>query len=210
MIEPLLNLIEKLESETKNIGYPNEVQTSPREYGYCTAIIALAVIILESAVNRVRDIRQDESKPAVQYLQAILSDSLDFVAELFVIRDAIVHAHNWEGIIQDDDENGLHFADRPNLPPQYGDKKYRHYVDPELRQTKTLRLNVIPTRIWRDDVLKVLVTLELVLRKLYEIAPHHVGVTAAIFKFHGEYVSLQSAVARMVETKLCGTTSGQP
>lgn len=207
MIEPLLRLVEIFELETKNVGYPNEVQTSPREYGYCPAIIVLAVVVFESALNLIRHSskEKEEDKPnrAIDYFRSLSAEpSINAkVAELFVIRDAIVHNHVWDGSIIDD-QDGLHYIEGPRLTSGYGDKKHKKHVNEESHQTKELGLNVVPTKIWRRDVVEVFSVIDEALIFLESIDRGYFGADKQIFIFHGEYVSFHTAVARIKKTGL--------
>ena len=204
MIEPLLSLVEKFELETRTAGFPNEVQTSPWEYGHSAAIIALAAMIFESALNRAAHLRKESvGKDRIAYFGSLVNDPWlsAAVAELFVVRDVIAHNHVWEGLVVNDD-SGLRYTNGPVLSAGYGDKKYRALVDRTSRQTKKLGLNVVPTRMWRQDVLNVLVALDKALSALEQINPGYFDVTTPAFKFHGEYVSFRDAVSRMKATKL--------
>jgi hypothetical protein len=89
LIQPTIELVEKLESWA--VVEPNEVQTGRNENGYSCSVIALAVLVLESALNRTRYLRKDASSRKIsiaEYFSKISPDqnlALD-VNEIFAIR----------------------------------------------------------------------------------------------------------------------------
>src|SRR5437870_3913166 len=95
LVQPLLNLVEMLESLAPAI--PNEVQTGQRENGYSLAIIILAITVLESALNRTAYVR-GEPPDGPEYFASLSSDKtlVAEVEELYAVRNAIVHNHVWE------------------------------------------------------------------------------------------------------------------
>jgi hypothetical protein len=97
LLEPLAGLVTELQSFP--VIPANEVQGAPRENGYSCAVVALSVVLLESAINRTKYRRGDGARSdPVNYFRSItakpdLSDELD---EVIAVRDAIVHNHLWE------------------------------------------------------------------------------------------------------------------
>jgi hypothetical protein len=133
-------------------GEPNEVQTSPMENGYAISIIALAAFLLEGACGRARFVSGSDQKrcSAADTLRHFGGNALaDKVEEIFVVRDAIAHAHLWKAKILWT-ENDLRFAEPPVRLPSYGDKKFHRIVDLNSRTTRQLKLDIFPTRIYRS------------------------------------------------------------
>jgi hypothetical protein len=60
LIDPLVKLLEILMAMP--VKPPNEVQTSRSENGYSTAIIVLAALVFESAINWVRYHEKDTGR----------------------------------------------------------------------------------------------------------------------------------------------------
>jgi hypothetical protein len=150
LLQPTVKLMEVLES--LNPKGPNEVQASPLKNGYSTAIVALTVSLLESALNRTQYIMGGEYKrDLIKFFRAAFSSSAlhETLEELFVVRDAIVHNHVWAVKFKDEEE-GMKLVSA-QLLLGYGDKKFRKVMDPETRKTRLLRMNLFPTRICRLD-----------------------------------------------------------
>src|SRR4029453_846874 len=130
---------------------PNEVQTSPMENGYAISIIALSAFLLEGACGRARFVSGKGRKrcSAADTLRQFGGNDLaDKVEEIYVVRDAIAHAHLWKAKIFWT-ENDLRFAEPPMRLPSYGDKKFHRIVDVNSRTTSQSKLDVFPTRIHR-------------------------------------------------------------
>src|SRR4030067_468466 len=60
LIRPILTLVESLASDKPVV--PKEGKTCHRENGYSCAIVALAVFLQESALNRTRYVRGEDGK----------------------------------------------------------------------------------------------------------------------------------------------------
>src|SRR5437870_3074427 len=95
LVQPLVDLLAKLESLSPTV--PNEVQTGQRENGYSMAIIILAALLFESALNRTAYIR-NESIRGPDYFKTISSDQTlkDEIEEIYAARNLIAHNHVWE------------------------------------------------------------------------------------------------------------------
>src|SRR5918996_6355327 len=97
LIDPLLTLLETLEAAPRQP--PNEVQTGRGENGYSVAIVVLAVMLLESAINMIRYHERCTGRMHVaKYFATICPDPelAEAIDEVFGVRDAIVHNHVWE------------------------------------------------------------------------------------------------------------------
>jgi hypothetical protein len=159
LIDPILLLIEDLEG--RRLVKPNQVQANQPENGLSCSIAALSVFLLESAINRTKYLRTKyltEEEPevgrsAVDYFAQISSDPdlVGDVEEIFALRDVIAHNHVWEADVEWDEHQKLRFVSDPVLVEGYGDKRFRKVLDPKTRQSKRLRLNLFPARIWRRD-----------------------------------------------------------
>ena len=179
----MLNLLEELESTTAT--EPNEVQTGSQENGYSCAIVILAVLLLESALNRTRFIRNDnasEHRAASAYFAHISSDRelAESITEVFALRDAIAHNHLWKADVYWDDAGKLRFGSPPKLLEGYGDKRLHRVMDSDTRRSHILGLDLFPPRIWRRDayltlnvVFKALEALEEMDRNYFYISPQH-------------------------------------
>jgi len=191
LLQPIADLCDQMLRLSS--GEPNEVQTSPRENGYAISIIALAAFLLEGACGRVRYVsgwNQKQCSPAATLRHFGANDLADRVEEIFVVRDAIAHAHLWTAKISWT-ENNLRFAQQPVQLPGYGNKKFRRIVDPDSRTTRQLKLDVFPTRIHRRTAIvvlkecaKALQFLESKDRRFVHLAPHDVSFGGKLVPFY--------------------------
>ncbi len=189
LVQPIADLCDqmlRLRSEE-----PNEVQTSFRENGYAISIIALTAFLLEGACGRVRYVSRDKPRSAPATFRHLGgSDLADKVEEIFVVRDAIAHAHLWAGKIAWT-ENDLTFAQQPVQLASYGDDKFKRIVDLNSRTTRLLKLDVLPTRIHRRTAIVVIKEaaqalnfLELKDRNFVHLTPQHVQVEGKLIPFY--------------------------
>lgn len=160
--QPIADLFEKLLSHPRTKS--NTVQATRFENGYSASIILLLVALLESCTCRLRYIKKTRGMqksersalnvittyyPRLKHRKAII--------DVYVLRDVIFHNHVWEIDYEWGDVSGmaLQQAVKDSLS---GDKKYVDRVNPKTRKTKALKLNVVPIRVDRTDVLKVFQT----------------------------------------------------
>jgi hypothetical protein len=156
LLQPIADLCDQMLRLSS--GEPNEVQTSPRENGYAISIIALSAFVLEGACGRARYVcgsGQKQCSPADTLRDFGESGLAQRIQEIFVVRDAIAHAHLWTAKISWA-ENNLELLGPPVQLPGYGDKKFEKLVDPDSRTTRQLKLDVFPTRIHRRTAIIVL------------------------------------------------------
>ena len=141
---------------------PNEVQASSPENGYSVSIIVLAVLLIESFVNRAQYLLPKTSKPKNPYkfVESHYPDSgwVEKIRELSVLRDLIAHNHIWEATYGWGEEIDMKLVKTPIKQTGYGDGKFDDVVDLDSRLTKSLKLNVFPTKINYLDVKIVLKT----------------------------------------------------
>src|SRR5258708_2075783 len=127
LIEPILELVEKLESIRP--AEPNEVQTAQHENGFSCGIIALSLFLLESAINRTKYVRGDKSKSDLKKYFLMLSKNetvSNEIDEIIAVRDAIVHNHLWEANVFWDGGDGtysLKFSEPPKPIEGYGNER---------------------------------------------------------------------------------------
>jgi len=95
LIEPLIDLIEKL--ERRPAVRPNEVQTAQRENGYSCAIVVLSVILFESALNRTAYVRGERGNGPDYFMEISPDKNISTeIEEIFALRNVIAHNHLWE------------------------------------------------------------------------------------------------------------------
>jgi hypothetical protein len=156
--QPIANLVERWTALRPTSS--SRVQSGYFEHGYAASVILLLVAMFESYVVRLRYV-QDKKVPvnARSALDVVFSlyprlRHKRALVEVYVLRDAIFHNHLWEVEYSWGHAAGsrLHSATRH---PAFGDRKYSARVDSQRRKTKTLGLNVVPTRIDRRDAVRV-------------------------------------------------------
>jgi hypothetical protein len=159
-------MVELQELEEADAVPPNDFQTNPGENGHSLAIAMLGAVVIESAINHVRLVRHHSVRPrgrrehVVTYLARMRGarELTRDVEEVFAVRDAIVHAHQYIGAFTWDDAVGFRTVRRPRLRRGYGDDRLRAVVRDGSPHTRRLGLNLMPTRVWRRDAYLVLQT----------------------------------------------------
>jgi hypothetical protein len=155
LLQPIFDLFQLLEqSDPKG---PNEVQAGMLENGYAVSVVVLAALVVESALNRTRYVRNEpERESAVDTLKRLCAGDLpNDMEEVFVLRDIIAHNHIWTAAMRWDDSAGMALDCAEKLPA-YGDKKFDRVVDSKTRTTRRLHLDAFPNRIHRATAVTVL------------------------------------------------------
>jgi len=161
--QPISDLLEKLFQRPAGQNL-NPVQVGSMENGYSVSICVLAVLCLESYLMRVRYINRkhpsSQKKNVLDFLEDLYPSfpSLEALTETFVLRDLLAHNHLWVIEFLWDEESGMKLLGAMKDSVS-GDRKYKEHVDIVNRKTKLLELNVLPTRVSRKDVGKVLRTI---------------------------------------------------
>lgn len=141
------------------------------ENGYSCSIISLSVFCIESFIARIRYIDKDnlsQKKDALHYVRNKFSKDNIFcskISELFVLRDLIAHNHLWE-VTYEFDENYNEINIKKTKFEGWGNKMFSNNTDLTTEKTKILGLDIIPTRIGKDDANKVLGVLKEFLGKI--------------------------------------------
>ena len=154
-LNPLGVLLEKLFSLDQRD--PNEVQTSPLENGYSVSLIILTVLMVESLVRRVQFfVEKGKTRSSLQFIRNNFSEyeNIDDIEELFVVRDVIAHNHVWGCQIIWEKHGDMKFGSIDDRIG--GDDKFDRVIDTKKRKTRSLGINLFPTRINREDVIIVL------------------------------------------------------
>jgi hypothetical protein len=161
--QPVVVLCEAL-LRTKPDPLELNAMTSPRERGYAASICLLAVVCFESFMRRVRYLkknnlsqRQRNEKSMLGLFRKLFPDHrlTCMLTEVYVLRDAIAHGHLWE-VSYDLDDNWDQHVKQAIRDSIDDNKKFDAAVDLSTRQTRKLGLNVLPSRVNRTDVAKVL------------------------------------------------------
>lgn len=155
LLQPIFDLFDLLEqSDPKG---PNEVQAGMLENGYAVSVIVLSALVVESALNRTRYVRNEPKREsAVDTLKRLSAGDLAHeIEEVFVLRDIIAHNHIWTAAMRWDDRSGMALDSAEKLSA-YGDDKFNRVVDSGTRATRRLHLDAFPTRIHRATATTVL------------------------------------------------------
>jgi hypothetical protein len=191
LLQPIADLCDRMLQLPS--AEPNELQTSHMENGYAISVIALTAFLLEGACARARYISGSDQKRCSPWdtLWNFGEEELaNKIEEIFVVRDAIAHAHLWKAKITWE-KNDLRFHAPPVRLPGYGDKKFERLVDPDSRTTRELKLDVFPTRIHRRTAIialkecaKALEFLESKNRQFVYLTPQHVRIGDKVVRFN--------------------------
>jgi len=155
LLQPIFDLFQLLEqSDPKGL---NEVQAGMLENGYAVSVIALSVLVVESALNRTRYVRNERQREsAVDTLKRLgAADLANDIEEAFVLRDIVAHNHIWTAAMRWDDNIGMALDSAEKLPA-YGDHKFNRVVNSKTRVTRRLHLDTFPNRIHRATAIAVL------------------------------------------------------
>lgn len=153
--QPIADLVNRL-APTSDHG-ANDVQVGSSENGYSVSIILLLVTMFESYAMRVRYINRQqhpiEKNTVVGFIQDLYPDfkQIDELTEVFSLRDLIAHNHLWKIDFEWSESPGMTLKNAKREVTA-GDKKYHGVIDEKSRRTKGLALNIIPTKVGREDV----------------------------------------------------------
>ena len=109
------------------------------------------------------------------------------LAEIFVVRDVIIHSHvyeistelgEWERVLK---QNHLRQKD------EYKDRKFTDFVKKMRKRTKLMDLNVIPTNVSYEDVFKCILFLDLLIVLLNQNGYSIMDGPPAIKTYHHPY-----------------------
>jgi hypothetical protein len=177
-IRPIADLVFQLTRCKRDSSYP-ALPLKP-EVDYSTVLILLLVLMTESYLARVRHFDKttdaETKKWATKYLGSLngCKRLANRFGEVYLLRNAIVHNHVFE------------YEHVWNFNVNYRDRKFKidtswqgahkktvysehvelkKYAEPK---TKLLGLRVIPTRMGREDALKVFETIQQIFKQLYK------------------------------------------
>jgi hypothetical protein len=202
-MHPIVMLLEELEK--KGPRSPGEVQAGAFDNGFSTAIIGLVVFLIESYISRTKYIlHQDHGIEVKRGALEFFKDNFKApeiarkLEELLVVRDVIAHNHAWGAQITWD-EQGLRFVGEPEHPgsPLYGDPKFRSVIEPETRKTKTLGMNLFPTRISYQDAIIALKSAYEILIFLENEEHRFCPVSHESIQYHGETMTFSDFIRKL-------------
>ncbi|MCP4705090.1 MAG: hypothetical protein GY865_10805 [candidate division Zixibacteria bacterium] len=199
---PIVKLLEELNKY--EFGDRNDVQVSAIENGYSVAIIISMASMVESFLNKIRchvndKIGSKDTTPNRKYFRTYLEESPDEAKkldELWAIRDAIIHNHIWGANTTWDNDWNLVYVDRPEIVDDkfYGDNNYRNVINSKTLTTNRLGLNLVPTKIGKDDAIKVIVICYEILEQLEKINPEYCCISYLKINFDNNEITFPNFI----------------
>jgi len=201
-IDPIIDLYLKLK-RLKFSGY-SKTQVSSRENGYSVSIIVLLILLVESSLNRIRYLEKDK-KDNLKFFSSKFSTNqglINKLYEVYVLRDLIVHNHIWR-ISYEFDNNYNEIKIYQKLLEDYGDKrgdkKYKDHVNKRKKITKTLKLNINPIKISKEDVNKIFKFVSTFFKFLEEQNREYFPLSNFHFKYRNKYLTFYDFVNKVVK-----------
>ncbi len=192
-LEAIVPLVDALVA--KPSAQPNEVQVLQSANGLACAVVTISVLVLESAINRMRYIRREIcDDDNVEYFAKIISDGelAKDIDEVVAIRDAVVHNHLWEADVTWDDDLKLRFAAPPKLLDGFGNKRQRRVMEPKTRLSRRLGLNLFPVRIGRYEAFTALRTIVKALAAIEAREQMYFPFSNQVFEHRREMINLRN------------------
>lgn len=201
-IDPAIDLYLKLK-RLKFSGY-SKTQVSSRENGYSVSIIVLLILIVESSLNRIRYLEKNKTDN-LKFFSSKFSNNSDWINklhEVYVLRDLIVHNHIWR-ISYEFDNNYNEIKIYQKLLEGYGDKrgdkKYKNYVNKRKKIAKTMKLNVNPIKINKEDVNKIFKFLSDFFKFVEGQNRGYFPLSNFHFKYRNKYLTFYEFVDKVVK-----------
>jgi hypothetical protein len=139
---------------------PDRIRSGSEESGYAASGIVLLVAMFESYLSRLRFVQstkaRDSHRGAMDVVLSIFPRlrHRKALADVYVLRDAMMHAHLWE--IEYESGGAVPFRLlKATMHSAYGDNKFEQRVNAKTLRTRALGLSILPLRIDRSDLLKV-------------------------------------------------------
>lgn len=194
--EPISDLLNNLLK--RSTGKVNDVQTSQVENGYSVALCILLVACFESYVMRDIYFKKDpQIKTPLEYISTCYNNFpyLAEITECYIIRDLIMHNHVWEI-----DHSYYEFKIiNSSIMPFSGDSKFKANVDLINRVTNKLKLNIVPIRINRNDIKKVLQVVWESLNHLSKSKDSEIYLTNTTVIYDGKVHSFKEVYNKFIE-----------
>lgn len=160
LIYPIAALCSELEI---NLGTGKSlIRAATRENGYALSLIVLMVILIEAILNRVKYLKnKNKTGDNLEFFKKEFIDRKgrklkNKLLEVYIARDLIVHNHIWIIKYRYNKKFSEIEIKRNIIRSIYGDKKYKNNISKRNYCTKNLKINIIPTKIGKGDVIKVM------------------------------------------------------
>jgi hypothetical protein len=166
------------------------------EGGYAVATIILLVAALESFVARDRFFSRQQPLSRFVAVPEYMKEIYRYrgykrLSDLFVVRDAIIHSHVWvqKFTISGSGRRRLVSANRKSWS---GNNRLEQRLNSKTYRTKLLRLNAIPSRMDRTDVVKTFEVVFAALRFLEKKGANHIPVLPFLVQHQGQRLSFEA------------------
>lgn len=194
-IQPILDLYSKL--DTMTFSGSSKIRLSSNENGYSVSIVSLIVFCIESLIN---NLRYHQSSNATHNLDFLLATYPKYkklfnkINELITVRNAIAHNHIWV-IEYETDENHNELNIEKTRLDGYGQGAFHHVVNFEKKETKILKMRIIPTRIGKLEAKQSLLILGEFSDFLDSVGFRYISNSS--FKFNSKNLSLKKVISKI-------------
>ncbi|MBC7618767.1 MAG: hypothetical protein H7293_07220 [Candidatus Saccharibacteria bacterium] len=198
--QPIADLIERMLK--RPVGADNAMLSGHFENGYAAATAVLLVATLESFVSRVRFLRNAEvviGKDVPDQLQIFFPDLPNHgeLAEVFLLRNIVVHNHVWHLDVSDMEERGVATIANPKDLKFQTKRTYDDIVDIGTRKTVLLGLSASPTSVDRYDVGAVFRVIWATLKFMNEKNFSHTPLAGQTVCFDGKLQQFEELLERL-------------
>lgn len=160
--------------------------------------------MLESYISRLRfvqgaNIPSDITKP-LDVVKSVYPKlrHMKALTDVYVLRDALIHNHLWE-IEYEWGGSPPMVLKSAAKHAAYGDCKYKARVNEQTRRTRALKLNVVPSRVDRRDVLKVFDTVWKTLLRFEATDRFQCHVSHEEVRFRGETILFSQLQTKLTD-----------
>lgn len=204
-VEPILHLYKELIAH--NYSGESKIKASSRESGYSISIIVLSVLLVESAMNRIKYLERNKEENLKFFENKFREKNPNLykkLIEIYILRDLIVHNHIWRiSYVYDDnyDETKIYqklLDGYGSKRGNKGDRKYNLYVNKKTKKTKFLSLNVNPIKIDTKDVKIVLGILKEFFEFFDGINLSYFAMKNNFFMFNGNFKKFSEIVNEII------------
>lgn len=174
---------------------PNEIQANPFEAAFSCSIILLSLTMLEGIAARAESMKERSKSnsrfKAVEYLENKCKNHFNKneLREIFAVRDAIAHGHLWRTKVSTDIEDWMKILER-ELSSGFGDNKLKEVLDENVYRTKALQIELVPSKMIRQDAIKVFNIVAKAINHIDAQTDHIMGIDACRISFRGNDMNL--------------------
>ena len=207
--QPIADLFSKIFDYEDSSKY---IQGNPYEAAYSCSIILLLVAMLEGiavrAASLTKELGSNGKFNSLKYLER-KCNKIFFkkeLKEIFVVRDAIAHSHLWVTQVSTNPESWMKIL-KKELYSGFGDDKHKHVFDDASCRTKALQIELVPTKMTKQEALKVFDIVIKSVKCLDTLTNRIMGIDACRISFKKLELSLLSfyeEVKRIAQPRATG------